>query len=86
MRPITTAETQFDYGPPKGMEQEVSTLPCARVKEYGATGIYSVWEPTESERKLIGLGHNVRLGIIGREPIPAVSLGVTHLYDIDDPA
>lgn len=85
MRPITTAETAFEYGAPPGMEDEIGGFPCCREPALGRnTTIYSVWEPTESERKLIALGHNLRLGIHGMEPIPPVSLAITHLANIDD--
>jgi hypothetical protein len=80
MEPITTAETNMNYVAQLGIsEDEIGNLPCARLIEHGMRGIYSVWELTDDERKRIAEGDNIRLGIIGQEPIPPVSLGVTHL-------
>jgi hypothetical protein len=80
MRAVKTVETNMNYGPPLGVdEDEIGNLPCARLVEHGYRGIWSVWELSDEERKCIAEGYNIRLGIIGMEPIPPVSLGVTHL-------
>jgi hypothetical protein len=79
--PVKTAETNMNYGPPAGLDGEIGDLPCARLTEHGHRGIYSVWELTDHERECIANGYNIRLGIIGMEPIPPVSLGVTHLQN-----
>jgi hypothetical protein len=42
--------------------------------------IYSVWKPTEEERKLLAEGGAIELGIVG-EPIPPVSLAVRSAED-----
>ncbi len=77
MRPINTNRTNLVYASPT---PEVVDLPCERAiaEEVGGgvTGIYSVWEPTPEERAFIARGGNIKLGILGMEPIPPVSLQV----------
>lgn len=83
MQWIETENTNITYkggGP-------VGDLPCERAvvnigteeEPQAARVIFSVWEPTEEERRLIAQGHNVRLGIL-TEPIPPVMLDV-----VDEP-
>lgn len=87
MRPIETKETTMNYAPPLGGEAVVGGLPCTRALEVDlgnamrVAGIYSIWEPTDAERREIAAGANLRLGIIGMEPIPPVSLGLSWLKE-----
>lgn len=82
MQPVKTEKSNFVY---KGPTEDIADLPCERVQEIyeGASGenrvhraVYSVWEPTDEERQAIADGANVKLGILGMEPIPPVSVEV----------
>lgn len=80
---ITTEKTNTTY---RG-DGNVGDLPCERaVVNIGTEeapehvmAVFSVWEPTELERKRIADGANVKLGIL-TEPIPPVMLDV-----VDEP-
>jgi hypothetical protein len=75
MKGIETEKTDINY---KGPVSGIGDLPCWRQydTEYGVNVIYSVWEPSDEERKAIANGANIELGIVG-EPIPPVSVNVT---------
>jgi hypothetical protein len=70
MQPIRTNESNFTY---LGPTRETADLPC---RLEGQRDTFSVWEPTEEDRKIIAAGGHVRLGIHGVRPIPPVSLQV----------
>jgi hypothetical protein len=87
VRPITTERTTGTYGAPPGHDHEVGGLPFYRedVKLSGGTpttAVCSVWAFSDGERKAIAEGANVLLEIIGREPIPPVSLGLTDQVEL----
>lgn len=47
------------------------------IREGGnALAVYSVWEFSKDERELIARGENLKLGILGIDPMPPVSLEV----------
>lgn len=75
MQPVKTEKSNFVY---LGPTDDIADLPCERVTEvvedrvHGV--VYSVWEPTEEERRAIADGANIKLGIWGMHPIPPVSL------------
>lgn len=83
MKPIRTAETNLIYRAPAASDG-IGNLPCARLTEHGDRGVWSVWELTPQERQQIMDGYNIRLGIIGQEPISPVSLAITHLTEVAD--
>lgn len=81
MRPIETERTNLVYG--AGDNPGVVDLPCERavIEGGGLDGagvIYSVWEFSEEEREFVARGGNLKVGIVGMEPIPPVSLQVVH--------
>lgn len=88
MKPIKTENTTGVYGAPPGREDEIGGLPFYREElpmgDGTTTGVYSVWTFSPGERKAIALGANVLLGILGREPIPPVSLGLTEQKEAPD--
>lgn len=59
---------------------EDNSLWCERV---AGGSIYSEWQPTDEERRIIAEGGRVWLRIFG-EPIPPVALGAVR-YDGDAP-
>lgn len=69
MTPIKTNETNFVY---LGPTPDIHDLPC---RTEGAD-TFSMWEPTDAERKVIVAGGSIRLGIHGVRPIPPVSLQI----------
>ena len=71
MQPIRTERSTFVLRTPSA---EVPDMPGERVKP---GHIRSIWELTQREREAIAEGLNIELDIFG-EPIPAVSLDVTH--------
>lgn len=81
MQPIKTPQSNFVY---KGPTPHVVDLPCEKSKEticvdaaiIEVSVVYSVWEFTDEERESIARGGNVKLGIMGAEPIPPVLLFV----------
>jgi hypothetical protein len=82
MKPIRTDRTTGIYGAPPGHDHEVGGLPYYRedITLSGGTStraVCSVWSFSPGERQAIAEGANVLLEIIGREPIPPVSLGLT---------
>ena len=79
MLPVKTARSNHNFGPPPGREEDIGDLPCEIVDEpNGDRFIYSVWEPSDEERKALAAGQNVRLGVGWIGAFPPVSLGVTH--------
>jgi hypothetical protein len=79
MKPIRTKRSNFTYrGPTSG----IGDLPCERTDEeiggHRYRVVYSVWEPTPEEREFVAKGGNIKLGIVGMEPIPPVSLQIVH--------
>lgn len=82
MRPIKTRRSNHNFGPPVGKEGEIGDLPCEIIdSENGERYVWSVWEPSDSEREAIEAGCNVHLGVGWIGAFPPVSLGVTHLTD-----
>jgi hypothetical protein len=71
MDPIKTNRSNFVY---KGPTPDIGDLACERTTESGTPVVYSVWEPSEEERRAIAEGGYVKLGIWGMEPIPPVSV------------
>jgi hypothetical protein len=69
MRPVKTNESNFTY---LGPTTEIADLPCRNE----GMNTFSVWEPTDAERKMIADGAHIRLGIHGARPIPPVSLQI----------
>lgn len=69
MQPVKTNESNFTY---LGPTEEIADLPC----RLEGPNTFCVWEPTESDRKLIAEGGHIRLGIYGAQPIPPVSLQI----------
>jgi hypothetical protein len=83
MDPIKTADLNFVY---RGPTPDIGDLWVRREVEGPYRTIYSVWKPTEEERKLLAEGGTIELGIVG-EPIPPVSLAVRSAEDsvpVDD--
>jgi hypothetical protein len=82
MRSVKTVATNHNFGPPAGRESEIGDLPCqwAREEPYGEV-IWSVWVPSDDERKAIADGWNVRLGVGWIGAFPPVSVGITHLTE-----
>jgi hypothetical protein len=87
MRVIQTANSNHNFGPPQGNEEIIGDLPCQIEEGVAAYGggrvIWSVWEPTEAERKAIANGQNVRLGVGWIGGFPPVSVGVTHETELE---
>lgn len=82
MRVIQTAETNHNFGPPRGKEGEIGNLPCAfPVETEHGIFTYAVYEPTADERRAIAEGSNIRLGVGWIGGFPPVSLGITHLQE-----
>ena len=80
MLPIRTEKTTDTLAGPSG-QPSVQDLPIDRTTVEsgpleGAVVLYSVWEPSEEERKLISEGAYVLLGIYAPGH-PVVSVGVT---------
>lgn len=80
MKPIKTSQSNFVY---KGPVPDIGDLPCERAQVEGggidgAGVVYSVWELSPEEREFVARGGNLKLGIIGCEPIPPVSLQIVH--------
>lgn len=86
MEPIRTAETNFDYGPPRGHEGDIGNLPCMKGTNNGYPVVFAVYEPDDEERKAIAEGANLRMGLYGIEPICPVSLGITALTRVEPDA
>lgn len=79
MKPIKTANSNHNFGPPVGQEETVGDLPCQVIdNEDGTRSIYSTWELSDADRNAIANGLNLRLGIAWMGAMPPVSLGVTH--------
>jgi hypothetical protein len=81
MKAIKTEHSNHNFGPPKGQEDVITDLPCEiedDVPGY-ARGrvIWSVWEPSEGERRAIANGQNIKLGVGWIGGFPPVSVGVT---------
>lgn len=84
MRPIKTTKYDGIYGAPRGYENEIGGLPYYRERnDFGGNTIYSVWTFDDGEREAIAKGYNIVLGIVG-EPIPPVSIGITHLNEQEE--
>lgn len=81
MRPIKTAESDFNFGPPRGRENSIGDLPCKKDVEDGMSVVYSVWEPSAIERAAIARGENLRIGVFGLVGMVPISLGITHLKE-----
>lgn len=82
MRPIKTARSNHNFGPPPGKEGEIGNLPCEIVDyDGGERYIYSVWKPSRAEREAIANGQNVSLGVGWIGGFPPVSLGITPLEE-----
>ncbi len=78
MRPIKTANSNHNFGPPLGQEEYIGDLPCEIVDEPGQhREVVSVWEPSPAERLAILNGQNIRLGIGWVGAFPPVSIVVT---------
>lgn len=58
MRPIKTNESNFTY---LGPEDDIADLPCRTE----GMDTFSVWAPSEEDRKVIANGGNIRLGSYG---------------------
>ena len=82
MRIILTKDTNHNFGPPQGHEDEIGHLPCKVAHEDGVTTVYSVWELNESERKAVADGHNIKLGVMWIGAFPPVSLAITSAQEI----
>lgn len=82
MNPIKTKRYDGVYGAPTGLENEIGGLPYYREKHstLDTNIIFSIWEPTTKERKLIAAGHNILVGQVG-EPIHPISLQITALKE-----
>jgi hypothetical protein len=82
MKPIKTALSNYNFGPPPNADElgvPIGDLPCQfPVNENGFNQVVSVWEPSAEERAAIAAGHNIRLGVGWLGQFPPVSLGVTH--------
>lgn len=84
MRPIVTQETNHNFGPPPGKEGEIGDLPCAHpVQTEHGPFTYAVYELDDADREAIANGWNIRLGVGWIGGFPPVSLGVTHLTEVD---
>lgn len=83
MRPVKTANSNHSFGPPVNVtDGSIGDLPCQIVDEEEYRTIYSVWEPSDAERRAIAAGQNVRLGVGWIGGFPPVSLGVTHETEV----
>ena len=79
MKPIKVASSNHNFGPPPNVaDGSIGDLPCEIVGYDDGCYVYSVWQPSEAERKAIANGQNVRLGVGWIGGFPPVSLGVTH--------
>lgn len=79
MKVIRTDRSNFTYRGPG----EIDDLPCERTQIVGGSidglgVVYSVWELTPEEREFVARGGNIKLGVIGMEPVPPVSLQIVH--------
>lgn len=90
MKAVKTRNSNHNFGPPPGLEDYVIDLPCQTMSSMDAYGygkgsvIFSVWEPTDEERKAISEGANVRLGVGWTGTFPPVSIGITDEERIED--
>lgn len=75
MDPIRHPSHNFVY---RGPTPEIGDLSCHRGSAEGMSLVTSHWVPTADELKILNEGGSVKLGIWGLEPIPPVSLGVSH--------
>jgi hypothetical protein len=78
---IKTESSNFNY---LGPEPGIGDLPCERrrIDERGRTAIFSTWKLTDEERRAIAEGANIELGIWFMEPIPPVSIALTHAKEV----
>lgn len=77
MLPVKTEQTNHNFGPPPGQEDEIGDLPCEfRDTDIGRI-VYSTWAPSSGEREAIAAGQNIELGVGWLGSFPPVSLGVT---------
>lgn len=81
MKPIRTPLcTGVDLGPPGS---DILPLPSWReTNEHGVTAVFSVWQPTELERKWLANGGNVLVGVF-QDPLPPISLGIVTGPDFE---
>jgi hypothetical protein len=77
MLPVKTTNSNHDFGPPRGREDEIGHLPCQIVVRGGQTLIRSVWKLSGEERACIAEGFNVELEIAWIGAFPPLSLNVT---------
>jgi len=86
--PVKTRGSNFVYrGPTLDIGDIWVERAVTAVGDRAATVVYVDWLPTDPERNAISLGKGlVRLGIIGMEPIPPVSLEVRPDLEIIDVA
>jgi hypothetical protein len=87
MKPIKTERFDGVYGAPKNFEEEIGGLPYYRVANeyFEVSEIFSVWEPTEEERRKIFEGSNILISQLG-EPIRPMAVELTDLKRIEDAA
>lgn len=84
MNPVKTAGSNFVY---RGPTVDIGDIWVERAVISDGGGprrvVYVDWQPTTEERKAIADGTGVvRLGILGMEPIPPVSLEVWHGLEV----
>jgi hypothetical protein len=77
VRPVKTANSNHNFGPPAGCERGIGDLPCQRLDVDGTPTIRSVWEPGDVERAAIAEGANVELDVAWIGAFPPVALNVT---------
>jgi hypothetical protein len=79
MKPIKTKNSNFVY---KGPQPDIGDAWVERRPQEQA--VFIVWEPNDDERRRIGMGANIELGIYYMEPIPPVSLNTTPLVKVEE--
>jgi len=77
VKPIKTARSNHNFGPPAGHEGSIGDLPCQRLTEENIPWIRSVWQPSEDERRAIADGANIELDVAWIGGFPPVSLNVS---------
>jgi len=71
MKPIRTPLCVTVDMPPRGAK-DVSPLPSWReTNEHGVTAVFSVWQPTDTEREWIAHGSNILVGVFSTRHHPS---------------
>lgn len=79
MKAVRTENSNHDFGPPDGKEDEILNLPCQLIVDDGGEVkvVRSVWVISDEEREYIANGGNIELDVYWIGAFPPVSVNVT---------